>query len=112
MERDSTFCYPEHIGAEMTRVFAWLKQQHLLRGQSLPDFAHNAAHFLAELNANHPFREGNGRTQLIFLALLADQAGHPLDLDKLNPRATLIAMIKSFKGTEKPLAALISHLVS
>lgn len=109
---DSTFCYPEHIGAEMTRVFAWLKQQHLLRGQSLPDFAHNAAHFLAELNAIHPFREGNGRTQLTFLALLADQAGHPLDLDKLNPRATLAAMIKSFNGNEQPLAALISDLVS
>ena len=23
---DSTFCYPEHIGVEMRRVFAWLKQ--------------------------------------------------------------------------------------
>ena len=109
---DSTFCYPEHIGAEMARVFAWLKQQHFLRGQSLPDFARNAAHFLAELNAIHPFREGNGRTQLTFLALLADRAGHPLDLDRLDPEATLKAMIRSFKGNEKPLAHLIKNLAS
>ena len=108
---DSTFCYPEHIGAEMTRVFAWLKQQHFLRGQSLPDFARNAAHFLAELNAIHPFREGNGRTQLTFLALLADRAAHPLNLDKLDPLATLDAMIRSFQGNEKPLASLIRRLV-
>ncbi len=32
--------------------------------------------FLAELNAIHAFREGNGRSQLTFFALLADHAGH------------------------------------
>jgi cell filamentation protein len=31
------------------------------------------AHFLAELNAIHPFREGNGRTQLTFAVLLGVQ---------------------------------------
>src|SRR3990172_7977080 len=24
---ESTFCYPEHIGAEVKRVFLWLRQQ-------------------------------------------------------------------------------------
>lgn len=109
---DSTFCYPEHIGAEMARVFAWLKQQRFLTGQSLPDFARRAAHFLAELNAIHPFREGNGRTQLTFLALLADRASHPLNLDKMDPQATLNAMIKSFSGNESPLTALIKRLAT
>jgi cell filamentation protein len=70
------------------------------------------AYLLAELNAIHPFREGNGRTQLTFLALLADQAGHSLDLDKLDPEATLAAMIKSFKGNEKPLKAIITKLLA
>ena len=96
----------------MKRLFARFKEQCYLAGQSLPDFARNAAHFLAELNAIHPFREGNGRTQLTFLALLADRAGHPFDLDKLDPEATLDAMIKSFNGNEKPLAALITHLTA
>jgi Fic/DOC family len=32
--------------------------------------------FLAVLNAIHPFRDRNGRTQLAFLALLAARAGH------------------------------------
>ncbi len=35
------------------------------------DLAAGAAHFLEELNVVHPFRKGNGRTQLTFLALLA-----------------------------------------
>jgi fido (protein-threonine AMPylation protein) len=73
---ESTFCYPEHIDQEMAKLFKALRQTGHLRGTSPQDFAKQAAHFLAELNAIHPFREGNGRTQLTFLTLLADRAGH------------------------------------
>jgi cell filamentation protein len=62
------------------------------------------------LNAIHPFREGNGRAQTIFLALLADRAGHPLDLDKLEPKKFLAVMVSSFKGNERPLAHEIARL--
>ena len=34
---------------------------------------------LAEINALHPFREGNGRTQRAFLSQLARDAGFRLD---------------------------------
>lgn len=108
----SAFCYPEYIAAEMARLFADLKQQRVLRNRTEADFAVGAAHFLAVLNAIHPFREGNGRTQLTFLAMLADHAGHPLDLDKLDPELTLEVMIKSYKGNERPLAAMIGTLIS
>ena len=55
---------------------------------------------------------GNGRTQLTFMALLADHAGpRRLDLDKLDPAATLDAMIKSFGGNEIPLRDLIASLI-
>jgi len=49
---------------------------------------------------------------LTFLALLADQAGHPLDLDKLDPDATLQAMIASFGGSESELTRVIATLAS
>ena len=70
-----------------------------------------AAHVLAELNAIHPFREGNGRTQLTYLVLLATHAGHPLALERMAPAAMLDAMVTSFKTDEKPLAALIKELI-
>jgi cell filamentation protein len=53
----------------------------------------------------------NGRTQLSFFLLLADQAGYAIDLEKLNPDAFLQAMITSFDGDEAPLAAVIQGLV-
>jgi cell filamentation protein len=108
----STFCYPNRIAVEMTRIFTWLKQNNFLRHRTQADLAAGAAHFLAVLNAIHPFREGNGRTQLSFLALLADRAGHPIDLGQLDADATLEAMIASFNGDEAPLTSLIEDLAS
>src|SRR4029453_6361106 len=58
----STFCYPEHIAAEMTRLLSALRRAQFLPRLYVDEFAAQAAHFLAELNAIHPFRKGNGRT--------------------------------------------------
>jgi cell filamentation protein len=44
--------------------------------------------------------------------LLADRADHPLDLDRLDPAATLDAMIDSFNGDESALAAIIMGLLA
>ena len=66
-----------------------------LRNLDTQTFAGKAAHFLAELNAIHAFREGNGRSQLTFFVLLADHAGHPLNIEKLEPDEMLAAMIAS-----------------
>lgn len=73
------------------------------------EFAKQAAHFLAELNVIHPFREGNGRSQLSFLLLLAERAGHPIP--KMNPEDVMQAVIASFEGDERPLADLILNLI-
>ena len=66
---------------------------------------------LSDLNAIHACREGNGRTQLSFFLLLADQTGHSVDLERFDPDAFIAAMITSFGGDEAPLAATIVDLV-
>ncbi len=81
----SMFCYPEHIAGEMRGLFNRSRAALSARSDRRA-FATKAAHFLAELNAIHPFREGNGRTQLTYLTLLAEKAGHPLNLDRSIPR--------------------------
>jgi cell filamentation protein len=109
---NSTFCYPENNEAELRRLFAWLKDQAFLRDLESQQFAESAAHFFAELNAVHAFREGNGRTQLVFLTLLAQRAGHPLALRRLTRRPFLQAVIASFQGDEAPLADQIARLIA
>ena len=111
-KQGSPFCFPEHIEAQASKLFSDLKADNFLENLSPTEFAEKAAHFLAELNAIHAFREGNGRSQLTFFALLADQAGRPLDLEKLDPDAMLDAMIASFDGDETEPVRVIYGLIS
>jgi cell filamentation protein len=108
----SAFCYPEHIEREMAELFAGMKEKRYFRGLAPDGFAREATRFLATLNAIHPFREGNGRTQTTFLALLAAHAGHPVDLQKLDAEAFLKAMVASFHGDERPLLGQVRTLIA
>jgi cell filamentation protein len=110
-KQDAKFCYPENIDREMRQLFRRFVDESHFRDLDAHSFAGKAAHFLAELNAIHPFREGNGRTQLTFLKILADQAGHPLDFERLHAPAMMQAIITSFGQDEQPLAELILQLM-
>ena len=76
------------------------------------EFITAAADFLAELNAIHPFRDGNGRAQLSFLYLLAARAGHALELDKIERETFLPAMIASFSGDTRALKEELRKLLA
>jgi cell filamentation protein len=111
-KQGNPFCFPEQIEAQAAKLFAALKVGSFFESLVPDDFSIQAAHFLSELNVIHAFREGNGRTQLTFFAMLADTAGHPLDLDKLDPEVMLGAMIESFDGDERKLARVIRGLIT
>jgi len=106
----SHFCYPEQIEPQLGILFRQLNTDELLAGLSKSEFSRKAAEFLATLNFIHAFREGNGRAQLSFMFLLAQEAGHPFDLQRLEPQPFLQAMIASFHGDEGPLAKLLEDI--
>jgi cell filamentation protein len=104
------FCYPDYIPSQMTLVFKALNEEAFSPRAEFGDFAQAAAGFLGDLNAIHPFRDGNGRSQLSFLHLVALRAGHPVDLSRVNPSDLMAAMIASFDGNLGPLTAEIARL--
>jgi cell filamentation protein len=108
---ESPFCYPEYIPRELAKLFTQLRQDKNLGGLSAQQFARKAANFLSNLNAIHPFRDGNGRSQMAFITLLASRAGHPLHLVRLVPTDFMAAMIRSFQGDEAPLAEQLARLL-
>ncbi|MGL4488166.1 MAG: Fic/DOC family protein [Rhizobiaceae bacterium] len=105
------FCYPEYIEQEMFALFGWLNSENYFQFASSNEFAGKAARFMSELNAIHPFREGNGRTQMSFSALLVDNAELPFNTLELEPKRAMSAMIDSFRGNLLPLQELIHDLV-
>jgi cell filamentation protein len=107
----NVFCYPEHIAGQMNALFLRLGDAPFRGSRPPHEFVSAAAVFLAELNAIHAFREGNGRTQLAFMRLVSIRAGHPLDFTKLRPRAFLAAMIDSFGDELEPLKSELVRLI-
>lgn len=106
------FAYPEYIQTWLDGAFAEYGDPDALTDASPEEFAGKTAHLLAEINAAHPFREGNGRTQLTFLHLLAANAGYVVNDDVLEPERVMAAMIESFNGSEEPLKALVLDFIS
>lgn len=75
-------------------------------------FVEGLAHYMAEINAAHPFREGNGRTQRLFCAQLAEQAGYFIGFDEVGRDEMLAAMIASFRGDNRLLVELLGQVVA
>jgi cell filamentation protein len=62
-----TFCHWRYIEDQVTAILAALADDGHLVGFKRDTFVKSLAHYYGELNACHPFREGNGRTTRAFL---------------------------------------------
>lgn len=98
------------IEAYLGRQLAKISGENFLIGLPPEIFLKRLAHYMGEINAAHPFREGNGRVQRAFCSQLAEQAGYFLDFDEVSREEMYEAMIASFHGDNKLLEALLEHI--
>jgi cell filamentation protein len=89
-----------------------LAREDFLRGLDRPEFVDQLTHYTSELNAIHPFREGNGRTQRVFLELLARDAGYHLDWSRTTEHENVEACVAAIEGDLKLLHDLLEAVVS
>jgi cell filamentation protein, protein adenylyltransferase len=102
------FASYEQIEPSLTKLFRELAMEQQLAGTDLPGFCRRAAYYLGEINAIHPFREGNGRTQREFIRQLALHGGHTLAWSRVEREHMYNASRDSFqrgdnKGFEQVL---------
>lgn len=62
------FCYAGFIEPEANRIFKDLEVKNYLKNETKAEFVDNIAELAMDLNALHPFREGNGRTIRFYLS--------------------------------------------
>lgn len=108
----SVFIPPRFIENAMSNVHRRLERDRFLRGRSVDDFAVGAGRIIGSVNYAHPFREGNGRAQLVYLRRLARQAGHDLDLSKLDRHRWIAASIAAQDRNYDPMAKEISFAIA
>lgn len=105
------FQFRRFIETGMADVHRRLVAQAFLRGLSREDFAQRAGEVLGDVNYVHPFREGNGRTQLQYLLQLAEQAGHRLDVLRLDKQAWMDASREAHLGRYEAMARCIAATI-
>jgi hypothetical protein len=66
--------------------------------------------YLADVNALHPFREGNGRAQRAFFSQLAHDAGHHIAWVRMDPDRNTAASAAAHHGDPAPLRGMLNQL--
>jgi len=102
---------PDHVDTEMKKRFEMIQKENRLKGLRKAAFAKRAAEHIGEINAIHPFREGNGRSQRQFLKVLARQAGHKLNLQRITPETWHQASVQGFQGKHDAMEKLIRSAI-
>lgn len=89
--------YPT-IERRCSTLIAELTKRSFLKDLDDSAFCALAAETFTQLNSIHPFREGNGRVQRMFLALLARNIGRDIAFDVITHERMVDVSIKSHRG--------------
>jgi cell filamentation protein len=109
--KGAVFCLPQYIDSSATLIFRELHDEDCLRGLCRYAFVSRLAYYLGEVNALHPFREGNGRTQRAFFGQLARDAGFTLAWQHLDPVRNVDASAAIMSGDPEPMREMLDALV-
>lgn len=98
ISKDGTpFAQTQYILPFATDLFNKLKSESHLETTKIELFSNRAAYYMAEINAIHPFREGNGRVTREFIRTLAIHCNFNLNWDAVDFKELLDASIESIK---------------
>ena len=90
------FCNANFIDSQAEEIFLKLKKEKHLSGFSEENFIKRLAYYFFEINALHPFREGNGRAQREFIRLLVLKNGYVIKFDRISEDEMIRASQESF----------------
>lgn len=111
--KGNMFCRVMFIEDQLNYVFRQLHKENCLKNiTDTTQMGERLSYYLSEINAIHPFREGNGRTQRIFIKQLAKQAGYNLDYSKIPEGELLKASIQSFNCDYTHMQDLITQALT
>lgn len=97
-KKGTSFAKPEEIETLAGHCFQRLKSDHYFVGYAFNDFVSAIVDFYCTTNLIHPFREGNGRTQKIFVNQLAENAGYHIRFNQMDADELMVATIYAAQG--------------
>lgn len=82
---NTLFCKAINIDNFSKEIFSKLQRENFFKGTTKKEeLVEKLATLFLDINALHPFREGNGRTQREFVRELAEERGYDLDFKNIS----------------------------
>lgn len=110
-KKGTSFCPAGRIETMAAAIFDRLHAHHLFCGLPHDIFVRELTDFYQRTNELHPFREGNGRAQRLFLSELCRNAGYELDFFSIDTDLLMIATIQAANGVDSLLYQLLHEAV-
>jgi cell filamentation protein len=100
-----------HVEAYLDDQLAELRSENYLAGLDRVTFTIRFGHYFGEVNAAHPFRDGNGRAQRALFSQLARDAGWGIRWSEVSRAENAQACEASLGGDPGKLQALFLRVV-
>ena len=110
--KHTEFCEPEYIEAQAARLFDELLRASYLRNvDDADDFINELAYYMGEMEALHPFVDGNGRASRLFFNSIALAAGYEIGWGSADPDNFLEANVAALDGDYQALIDVLEEIV-
>ncbi len=97
-KKGTKFASADQISDLMNACFMRLKDNDYFQNKSFDEFIDNIVDFYCVTNMIHPFREGNGRTQRLFISQLIRFNNYDIDFSSIDKDELMIATIHAANG--------------
>ncbi len=106
---DTEFIHGNDLPIATEKLFISLNHANYFKDLNRKELVESLSSFFNQLNILHPFMEGNGRTQRLFIEDLAKKSGYKLNLSKVSQDDMIQASIEGAKGDTKSFKAMIEE---
>jgi cell filamentation protein len=97
-KKGTKFANAEDLDKLCNLCFTRLKNEIYFKENKFDEFIENIVDLYSSLNMLHPFREGNGRTERIFIAQLIRFNGYDINFSEIDSDYLMIATIQASQG--------------
>lgn len=109
--KGNRFCNVMFIETQAKEIFDNLRKEKFLEGLNQQEFVRQLAYYFSEINALHPFQEGNGRSQREFIRSLALKNGYVLSFSNIPAGEMLKASHESFLCNYTPMEKIFEQCI-
>ncbi|MCL2083389.1 MAG: Fic family protein [Oscillospiraceae bacterium] len=108
--KGNQFCLYQHLERYAEGVFKKIKDEKLLSAKPPENITERLAYHLGEINVLHPFRDGNGRTQRVFIEYMAQAAGYSVDFGNVSSAEMIEASALAFAQEYDMITAMFKRI--